>query len=332
MKIGKHKIGKNYPTYIVAEAGINHNGNVETAKNLITEASKCGANAIKIQTIIPGDLFSESTNPKLYQMCKNWVLSKQEHLILKDFAKKNNIDFFSTPVGNKSLSIIKQIKLPAIKIASGDLNNLELIREAANIKCPIIISTGMSTITEISQAVELLRQIKTEFALLHCVSSYPAPIEEANLRTIPYLISAFDVPVGYSDHTLGIESSLAAVALGAVIIEKHFTLDKQMEGPDQNLSADPAEFKMLVQKIRIIEKTLGKHRSGVLTSEAKFRNNMRRSIAVNKTLQKGRKITKSDLTLIRPGTGIPPSMIEQVVGLKLKQEVKKGNILSWKVF
>lgn len=332
MIIGKHKIGNDNPTYIIAEAGINHNGDVEIAKRLITEAAKCGADAIKIQTIIPEDLFSESTNPKLYQMCKDWILNKKEHLILKELAKKNNIDFFSTPVGLKSLSIIKQVKLPAIKIASGDLNNFELIQAAANTGCPIIISTGMSTLTEISHTVELMKQMNIQFALLHCISSYPAPIEDTNLRTIPYLINTFNVPVGYSDHTLGIESSLAAVTLGATIIEKHFTLDKKMEGPDQSLSADPAEFKNLVRKIRTIEKTLGKHRMTVFPSEVQFRDNMRRSIAVKKTLRKGSRITKSDLTLIRPGTGIPPSMLQQIIGLKLKREVKKGDLLSWKMF
>jgi len=332
MNIGNKKIGKDHPVYIIAEAGINHNGDLDIAKEMIEEAKKCGVDAIKIQTIIPEDLFSQKLNPELFEMCKDWTLDLNQHKELKKHAIKNKIEFFSTPVGLKSTKILRDLGVSAIKIASGDLNNYELIKEASKSTKSLIISTGMSSISEIMSTVNFIEATDSKFMLLHCISSYPASIKDANLNTIPYFKTIFNVPIGYSDHTLGIDTAVTAVALGASCIEKHFTLDKKMIGPDQNLSANPHEFKELVAKIRLVENGLGTPRNTTLPSEIKFRKLMRRSIFSTRDLKKGTKLNKSDLILLRPGNGIHPKMIENLIGMTLIKNVKKGEMLSWKMF
>ena len=202
------------PTYIVAEAGINHNSDIEIAKKMIEIAAQCGANAIKFQTFTPDELFSEAVNPELYNLSKTWVLNKKDHIELQKHAKKNKIDFFSTPCGIKSANLLKKLKVPFMKIASGELTNLELIDHISKMQIPMMISTGMTSISEISKVIEIVQTNKCEFSLLHCVSSYPAKSSDANLSTIPQLRNMFNVPVGFSDHTVGVDVSLAAVALG----------------------------------------------------------------------------------------------------------------------
>ena len=330
--IGNRKIGKNQPVYIIAEAGINHNGDLNIAKNLIKEASKCGADAIKFQTIITDELFSKKLNPELYELVNQWVLSKKDHLMLMDCAKKNNIQFFSTPMGERTTKLLVSLNISAIKIASGDLDYHQFLKSVAKTKTPMIVSTGMSKISEIASAVEIIKNENCKLALLHCNSSYPTPIEDANLSTIPYLQNMFDIPIGYSDHTDGIDACVAAVVIGATILEKHFTLDKEMEGPDQKLSSDPKEFSELVTKVRLIEKALGSPRSGVTKSEQKFVRKMRKSIGVSVDIPANTSITKSMLTAFRPGNGIPPSMMDQLIGLKPKKAIAKDTQLSWDMF
>jgi len=330
--IGNKKIGKNQPVFIIAEAGINHNGDLNIAKKLIKEASKCGADAVKFQTIITDELFSEKLNPELYKLVDKWVLSKKDHLILIDYAKKNNIQFFSTPMGEKTTKLLVSLRMPVIKIASGDLDYHQFLKSVAKTKTPMIISTGMSKISEIASAVDIVKNENCQFTLLHCNSSYPTPVEDANLNSIPYLQNMFNVPVGYSDHTDGIDVCVAAVAIGANILEKHFTLDKEMEGPDQKLSADPKEFSELVKKTRLIEKALGKPRTGITKSEQKFVKKMRKSIGASVNIPANRKITKSMLTAFRPGNGISPTMIDYLVGLRPRKSIYKGTQLSWDLF
>ena len=252
LRIGKYEIGAGKPVFIVAEAGINHNGDIEIAKEMIESASKFGVNAIKFQTLFPEELFSEKLNPEWFSLIKKWSFTKKQHLELMKYADKNGIEFFSTPVGKKSAKLLQDIGVKTIKIASGELTNHELIRTIAKMKIPMIISTGMATISEILSSVGIVRKENCPFVLLHCNASYPSPIEDVNLSTIHYLQEIFKVPIGYSDHTVGNEACLTAVSLGACIIEKHFTLDKNMEGPDQKLSADTKEFSDLVQRIRIV--------------------------------------------------------------------------------
>lgn len=328
IKIKKRKIGKNNPTYIVAEAGINHNGDLRIAKKMIKSASKCGVDAIKFQTIFADELFSKYSSPKLNRLVKKWYLSRQDHLELKNHAKQHNIDFFSTPVGSESANLLISMGIKPIKIASGELTNHQMISEIAKTVTPMIISTGMSTIDEISSVVKLVKNKKCPFILMHCNSSYPTPLEDANLNSIPFLEKKYGVPIGYSDHTLGIQACLAAVSLGACIIEKHFTIDKRMKGPDQKLSSDPEEFKNLVHNIRLIEKTFGKPRKNITKSEIKFRKLMRKSIIAKVNISKDTIIKKSMLSFSRPGTGFPPSDISKILGKKIRRTVKKGEIIK----
>ena len=327
MQVKKHNDSS---CYVIAEAGINHNSDMSIAKDMIKMAARCGANAIKFQTIIPNEIFSELINPELYDMSKSWILDLKQHRELKNFAQKQKIDFLSTPLGTQSLKILKEIGCSTIKIASCDLNNTELLKHASDLKTKLIISTGMSTISEIASTVEYLKNKNCDFALLHCISCYPTPMDQANVRTVVFLKEMFDVPIGYSDHTMGTEASLAAVVLGASIIEKHFTLNKDMKGPDQKLSADPEEFSKMVNQIRSIEKSLGKPRTTVFPIEKKFRQNMRRSIVASKNLPKYSTLKKSDLILVRPGTGIPPTMLHNLIGMKTSKNIKKGELLDWK--
>lgn len=332
MKLGKYQIGSKKPVFIVAEAGINHNGDINIAKKMIKSAAKCGANAVKFQTIVTEELFSEVLNPEVIDFAEKVSFNKKQHIELMKHAKKYDVEFFSTPVGKKSTQILKDIDVNTIKIASGEITNHEMIKIIAKMKKPMIVSTGMTTISEITNVVEIIRKENCPFILLHCNASYPTPIEDANLNTIPYLSKIFDVPIGYSDHTIGNESCLAAVSLGACIIEKHFTLDKNMEGPDQKLSADINDFTNLVSKIRIIEKSLGKHRTIPTPSEEKFKKLMRKSIGTSMDINKGTIIKRSMLTIIRPETGISPIMLDKVVGMTIIKNAKKGILLSWDMF
>lgn len=320
------------PTYIVAEAGINHNSDIKIAKKMIEISSKCGADAIKFQTFTPDELFSELINPKLYNLSKSWVLSKKDHIELQKHAKKNKITFFSTPCGLKSANLLKNLKVPFMKIASGDITNINLIDYISKMKIPMMISTGMTSISEISKVVEIVQSNNCTFSLLHCVSNYPAKYSNANLSTISHLQNIFNVPVGFSDHTIGIDVSLTAVALGATIIEKHFTLDKNMDGPDQKLSIDPIELSNLVKKTRIIEKTMGIPRRTIYKTEEPFKINMRKSLGTNITIPANTIIKRSMIALFRPGTGISPSMIDNFIGRKTKKIIKKGSLLKWDYF
>jgi N,N'-diacetyllegionaminate synthase len=329
IEIGKRKIGCGEPTFIIAEAGINHNGDIELAKEMVDAAAKCGVDAIKIQTLLPEELFSKKLNPDVYDYCQTLSFNRKQHIELKNRAEKNGIEFLSTPVGSKTAKLLYEIKSKAFKIASGEINNLDLVEQIARYGKPVIVSTGMSTLSEIITTVEKIQESNCPFAILHCISCYPTTSNNANLSTIPYLQKIFDVPIGYSDHTLGNDVCLTAVALGAKILEKHFTLDKNMDGPDQKISGNVNEFKELVQKTRNVEKSIGIPRTKPYPSEIKFKDLMRVSIGTSKNVKSGTKITKSMLTYFRPGTGIPPTMIDKIIGLKINQDIEKGIHLKW---
>ncbi len=329
LEIGNRKIGSGKPTFIIAEAGINHNGDLELAKRMVDEAAKCGVDAIKIQTLLPEELFSKKLNSEIYDYIQTLSFTKKQHIELKKCAEKNGIEFLSTPVGSNTAKLLNEINCNTFKIASGELNNLELVSQIAKYRKPIIVSTGMSTLSEIISTIETIQEHDCPFAILHCISCYPTKTKDANLSTIPYFEKIFDVPIGYSDHTLGNQACLTAVALGAKILEKHFTLDKNMEGPDQKLSGDTRDFKELVAEIRKVEKSMGIPRTKPYSPEIKFKNLMRVSIGTSKNIPSGTKITKSMLTYFRPGTGIPPTLIDQVIGLRINQYVEKGTHLTW---
>lgn len=318
--------------YVVAEAGINHNGSMSIAKQMIESAAKCGCDAVKFQTIFPEELFTSLNNPELFEMAKSWNFTKKQHIELKNLCEELKIDFFSTPFGLKSAKLLVDIDVKMIKIASGELNNHELIAYFSKKHIPIILSTGFSTLSEISQTVELIKSEKCPFAILHCNASYPTPIEDLNLVNIQHLKTIFNTTIGFSDHSIGNEGSLAAVSLGAKIIEKHFTLDTKMPGPDQELSSDPKEFSDLIQKIRKIEKSFGKIREGPTKSEEKFKQLMRKSVASVKDIPSGTKITNSMLKGVRPGTGISIDKKSTLVGLTIKKSIKKDEFFEWGMF
>lgn len=255
IKIGDRYVGKGEPTFIIAEGGLNHNGDIDIGKELVKEAKKCGADAIKFQSYHTEDFISKKS--EYYELFKSLELSEEEFYELKEYAEKIGIMFISTPLDLKYVDILNKMNVPAFKIASGDLTFYPLLEKVAKTGKPVILSTGMSDIGEIWEAVKVLENNGCrDIILLHCISSYPTPYEDVNLNAIKTLKSIFNIPVGYSDHTLGILAPVVSVALGADVIEKHFTLDKNMEGPDHALSADPEEFKEMVNNIRLVEKCL----------------------------------------------------------------------------
>lgn len=248
-------IGDNYKTFIVAEIGINHGGDIELAKKLITAAIKNGADAVKFQTYI-----TEKRVPKndpLFPILKKCEFKKEETIEIFEFAQKKHIIFFSTPFDEESVDLLANLNVPLLKISSFDIVNKKLLEKAAKTHIPVVLSRGMANTNEIETALQIYKKYNTKYILLHCVSSYPTQHKDANLNAIKILKEKYDCPVGYSDHTLGITVPVYAVAVGACVIEKHFTLDKTLKGPDHSISADPAEFKRMVRKIRDLELILG---------------------------------------------------------------------------
>lgn len=248
-------IGRNMPTFVIAEAGINHNGSLKTAKRMIDAAKKAGANAIKFQTYVTEKRVKAGS--PIFDILKQCELSPEDTRELKAYADSAPILFFSTPFDSDSVSLLKKLGVPLIKIASFDLVNKQLLKAAAATKIPIVISRGMGSRKEIDEALAIFDKAGVEYTLLHCVSAYPTPKEEVNLKAIRTLMEIYDCPIGYSDHTQDITACLYAVVSGAKVIEKHFTLDKKMEGPDHHLSADPRELSTLIAGMREIEKMLG---------------------------------------------------------------------------
>ena len=315
-------------TYVIAEGGLNHNGDINIAKKLIDSAKECGANAIKFQTY-KTENFVRETN-QYFDVFKNAELNFEQFEELKNYSKNIGLTFFSTPFDIESAEFLNQLEIPCFKIASSDLTNLPLITKIAKMQKPMIISSGLSTMNEINDTVNCcLFEGNNQIALLHCVANYPAQPNEVNMNVINTLKKTFGFPIGYSDNGESSLVDIVAVSMGANIIEKHFTLDKKMDGPDHKLSADPKELRELIKKVRTVEKVLGKPRKQFLKSEQKFRIAMRRSIGFNQNLQKDTKITQSMLTYYRPGDGIEPNMIKNVIGRKLKQNVTKGTFVNW---
>lgn len=255
--MGDRLIGPGEPCFIVAEAGINHNGNIEIAKELIEKAAQCGCDAIKFQTYITEQRVPRN-NP-IFDVLKKGEFGFNQYQELFKLASKSGILFFSTTFDEESTTLLINLGVSAVKIASFDIVNLKLLKHVAEKRIPMIVSTGMANLSEVKGAVEIIKQFNTPFSLLHCISAYPTKSKDANLRVIQSLQREFDCPVGYSDHTLGIQIPILAVAAGANILEKHFTLDKNMEGPDHKLSADPQELREMVNQIHNVEKILGRN-------------------------------------------------------------------------
>lgn len=333
--------------YIIAEIGANHNGNMELARKLIKAAKDAGAHAAKFQSWNKNSLISREEyernqtyddSPKkhfgsLEEMVEKYYLREEQHYELKKYCDEIGIDFCSSPFSPAEVDLLDDVGVPFFKVASCDINNLPLIRHMARKTKPIILSTGMADISEISTAIRLIEnEGNNQIVLLHCIAIYPPRTEDIHLNNIPMLANAFGYPVGFSDHSIGSAIPLAAVALGACVIEKHFTLDKNMEGWDHQISADPFELKAICDGSSIIPKALGNHYRRVSQAELEKRAKFRRSIVVKHSKKAGDVITEEDLDFKRPGTAIPPDQVEFVVGRTLKSDLTEDQILRWSDF
>ena len=328
-------------TFIIAEAGVNHNGDIEIAKKMIDAASAAGADAVKFQTFKAERIVSinapkaeyqiENTNntESQYQMLKKLEIDKETHLELMEYCREKKIMFLSTPFDIDSVHMLVELGIEIIKIPSGEITNLPYLREVARQKKKVILSTGMSNMQEVKDAVGILRQNGAEdITVLHCNTQYPTPMEDVNLRAMISMREELKLPVGYSDHTQGIEIPIAAVAMGATVIEKHFTLDKTMEGPDHKASLEPEELREMVKTIRNIEKALG---NGVKTLSESEKYNLpiaRKSIVAACAIKKGDFYTEQNITTKRPGNGISPVKWEQVIGKIANRDYKEDEMIE----
>ena len=329
----------NLNTYVIAEVGGNHNGNPEIAMELVEAAAETGANAVKFQSYKAELLVHPKQEPlpivrKYYKnqldRFKSLELSDNNYQELIDRCKKLNIDFLTTPFDLQILDKFS-VNMPVIKIASGDLTYHKLIKQASLLNKPVILSTGRSSLNEVVNTVSFLRQLKCKnYTLLHCVSEYPAKYKDLNLYAIKLLKRKFKCEVGYSDHSKGIEAALAAVAIGASYIEKHLTLDVNDKGPDHRASAEPHEFKRMVEGIRNLELALGSERKKATKSELQGKFKSRRSIFASRNLLKNTKIKKDDIICKRPVIGISSENFQKVVGSKVNQNIEENDSITWK--
>jgi len=344
INIQNRLVGYSHLTYIIAEMSANHDKDFEQAVKIIKAAKEAGADAIKLQTYTPDTLTINSKNEgfsigggtlwdgrTLYELYSEAYTPWGWQPKLKKIANDLGMDLFSTPFDNTAVDFLEKMDVPAYKVASFELVDIPLLRKIAQTGKPIIMSTGMATLAEIDEAVSAIRKAGgNQLALLKCTSAYPAPPEEMNLRTIPHLSEAFGVATGLSDHTLGIAVPVAAVALGACIIEKHFTLSRDIPGPDSAFSLAPHEFKEMVDAVRTTEKALGEVRYGVNKGEASSRV-FRRSLFVARDMKAGQIFTIENVRSIRPGFGLPPKYLQDILGRQATKDIERGTPLSWDV-
>jgi N,N'-diacetyllegionaminate synthase len=331
---------------IIAEAGVNHNGDFNLAKKLIDVAAIAGADYVKFQTFKADKIVNrnaikaeyqlkniESNDNSQYTMLKQLELPEQWHYDLIEYSKEKGISFLSTGFDEDTIDFLDSIGLPLFKIPSGEITNKPYLAHIAKKRKPIIISTGMANMKEIGEAIDVI--LSNNFPLemitiLHCNTEYPTPMIDVDLLSMKTIENKFGVKVGYSDHTLGIEVPIAAVALGGLVIEKHFTLDRNMIGPDHKASLEPLELKEMIKAIRNIEKAIsGPGLKEVSNSEIKNKIPARKSIYLNKSIEKGQKIAEKDLVMLRPGDGISPMLIDQVVGKTSNTKLEKGKKIEW---
>ena len=326
--------------FIIAEAGVNHNGSIVLAKQLIEVAANADADAVKFQTFIAEEVVSTDAPKAEYQkqttdssesqldMIKKLELSKEDHQELMDYANHKNIMFLSTPFDERSVDLLVELGVPLIKISSGEITNHPFLKYIAKKGLPIILSTGMSTLKEVAEAVLVIKEAGCkDLTLLHCTSNYPARVEDCNLLAMKTMEDAFDVPVGYSDHTPGIYVPLAAAAMGACVIEKHFTLDKNLPGPDHRASLEPADLEEMVRGIRLVEKARGSSVKAPVESELEVRDVARRSIVSKVDIPAGAIITEDMLAFKRPGTGVAPKDISTILGKKAREFINKDELV-----
>lgn len=330
-------------TFIIAEAGVNHNGSINIAKKLIDVAVDAGSDAVKFQTFKAEKLVCKSAVKADYQkkttkanesqldMIKKLELNEDAHKELMSYCRDKGIIFFSAPFDLESVDMLNNLGLEIFKIPSGEITNLPFLRKIAKLNKKVILSTGMSNLREIEYALNILTDSgtsKENITVLHCNTEYPTPFEDVNLNAIPIIRDTFKVRVGYSDHTLGIEVPIAAIALGAMVIEKHFTIDKNMKGPDHKASLDPYELKTMVNAIRNIEKALGNGIKTPSRSEMQNIQIVRKSIVASKDIKKGEVFGEENVTVKRPAGGISPMEWDKIIGTKAVRDFQKDEIIE----
>ncbi len=335
IKLGNRRISADEPCYIIAEVGVNHNGDVDLAHKMVDAAKAAGANAVKFQTYKTDALITANTKKADYQtgttgagsqdaMLRQLELPQEVFAGLAKHCRDVGVDFMSTAFDSESLEVVSKLNPVCLKWPSGELTNTLLLRQVAQYDLPILLSTGMGTLTEISAALDLLAAHGTDdVVILQCVSNYPAAIEEQNLRVLPNMAAVFGKPTGFSDHTEGPYAALAARALGMSVLEKHFTMDRTMEGPDHRASIEPAEFSKLVSVLRQVEMGLGDGVKRRLKSEQNILTVARKSLVYLRDLSAGHVLTIEDLTAKRPGNGLPPDEVDTVIGRVLDKAVTR---------
>ena len=343
--IGGISIGVGHPCFVIAEAGVNHNGSVSRAKELIDAAVNAGADAVKFQTFKAEKVVTRTAPKAAYQlrttsggqsqydMLKALELDEQAHGELLAHCERRKILFLSTPFDEDSADLLESLGVAGYKLASGELTNLGLLRHVAGKGKPLIVSTGMATLDETARAVEAVRKAGCrELVLLHCVSNYPADPRNANLRAMQSLRDTFGVPVGFSDHTVGDTVALAAVALGAAVVEKHFTLDRSLPGPDHQASIEPADLATMIERIRTVENALGDGRKAPVASEAEVARVARKSLVAAEAIPAGTVLRAEMVTLRRPGTGLGPQDLDRLVGRTAVNDISEGLLLVEDMF
>ncbi|MBT5470775.1 MAG: hypothetical protein HOK41_09245 [Nitrospina sp.] len=333
-------IGSGQPAFIVAEIGFNHNGDVELAKKMIESAALNGADAVKLQTFLAKEMISNSLladdpdNPgneiPFYEFFQRYELSRSDYEILFAYAKSINIPLFSTPFDEASLEMLVDLGMPAVKIASPDLTFIPFLEKVAETGLPVVLSTGMGNEEEISQALKVLEP-KCSVILLHCVSNYPSQYKEMNLKCMETMQSKFKVPVGLSDHTMDNLSAVVAASLGAVLIEKHFTVDRKLPGVDQSISMQPQELKELKAQLVNVSQILGEDKKQIQPSEMPVKQSARRSLVARVDIAAGTILTSEILSCKRPGTGISPAELNAVIGKPCKIDIQAEQIITWEM-
>lgn len=341
MQIGSASVSDG--VYFIAEAGVNHNGDLALARDLIDVAAESGADAIKFQTFSADRLvtrdaeqasYQDTDDASQYEMLKRYELSRSDHEALQQYCREQGITFLSTPFDEESLELLDDLGVPAIKLGSGELTNLPLLRAGAKLGRPLIVSTGMATMDEVKAAYECLTGVDSslELALLHCVSAYPTAIEDLNLRAMQSMQEAFPTPIGLSDHTTSVEIPAIAVGAGATIIEKHFTVDRSLPGPDHEASLEPGELDRCISLVRSGTAALGSAEKRPVEAELDNRSVARKSLHAARTLEPGTRISEDEIAIVRPADGLSPDQLSAVTGRAVSRRIDAGEPLTQTCF
>jgi N-acetylneuraminate synthase len=339
--VAGRRLGEGEPVFIVAEIGVNHNHNLQIAKTMIKAAAEAGADAVKFQTWKTENIILRGTSLAGYQkinqknestqfdMLKKLELPYEWHYELKSYAEENGLIFFSTMEDKESVDfLLNDVKIPLIKVGSGDLTNYPLLEHTAAYQKPIVLSTGMATLGDVEESLKIIKSKKNKNVVVcQCTSEYPVPLEEVNLKAMQTLASAFKTLVGFSDHTLGAECAIAATAMGACYLEKHFTIDNTLPGPDHSISLNPPKFKQLVKKIRDVEKALGDGIKAPTSSELKNMPVVRRRLIASTKIVKGEKIEATNVAFKRANVGLEAGFFKYILGRKAKRDIDRDEII-----